>query len=273
MSRRKSRLAEISRTKPVYKDLFQQKGEEKLNEITQKLSNQRKAILYGGLSIIVLIILIGGYLIRTRQIDAAAQAALGKAIQTAEAPVTEFSPPAGLDQKTFKTEKERAKAAIAEFEEIARKYGSPYLEKALYFIAVNKLYIDRAQAISELEDLSKRKDEVGILSKFALAQAKETEGKYDEAAAIYQELTNLPDPIISKETINFNLARIYEKQGKKAEAIDIYYNIVKTVNEAKDSEGKPLPQTQIARQSKERLKSLDPAKAEELKDPTSELAF
>ncbi|GIU82956.1 MAG: tetratricopeptide repeat protein [Acidobacteria bacterium] len=273
MSRRKSRVAEISQTKPVYKDIFQQEGERRLTEIAQKLSSKKTAILYSGLAVIVLVILIAGYLIRTRQIDAAAQAALGKAIEIAEAPVTELPVPAGFEQKTFKTEKERAEAAIAEFEEIAKKYGSPYREKALYFIAVNKLYIDRAQAISELENLSKRKDEVGALSKFALAQAREAEGKYDEAVALYQELIASSDPIISKETLNFNLAKIYEKQGKKAEAIDVYYSIVKAANEAKDSEGKPLPQTQVARRSRERLKALDPAKAEELKEPTPEFGF
>jgi len=272
MSRRKSRLAKVSTTKPIYKDTFQQEGEKKLSEIAEKISSKKKAILYGVLGIAVLLILTGGYFIRARKIDMEAQAALGKAIEIAEAPITEFAPPAGFDQKTFKTEKERAEAAIAEFEEIARKYGSPYREKAMYLAAVNKLYVDRAQAISELEELSKRKDEVGILSKFALAQAKESEGKYDEAAAIYQELNSLPDTIISKDTINFNLAKIYEKQGKKAEAIEIYYNIVKAANEAKDSEGKPLlPKPQVAVQAKERLRLLDPSKAEELKEPTPEL--
>jgi hypothetical protein len=56
----------------------------------------------------------------------------------------------------------------------------------------------------------------------------------DEAAALYQELANMDDPIVAKDTINFELAGVYEKQGKKQEAADLYFNIAKTASEAKD---------------------------------------
>ncbi len=268
MSRRKSRLQEqvATQDKKIYKDIFQEEGERHLNEILEKISANKRLILYVSLAVVALAVLAGVYYVRSKRIDAGAQLALSKAIEIAEAPITETPPLAGVDQKSFRNEKERAEAAIAEFQKIADNYGSPYREKALYFIAVNKVYIDRQAAISELESLANRKDEIGKLSKFALAQAKEAEGRYDEAVALYQELSSLPDAIISKETIEFNLARVYEKQGRRPEAAEIYYNIVKTANEAKTAEGNTLPQTQIVREARERLEVLDPDRAKELKE-------
>src|SRR5690606_8742709 len=113
-------------------------------------------------------------------------------------------------------------------------------EKAKYFIAVNKLYFDRPAAISELESLAKGTDEVGKLSKFALAQAYESDGKLDEAATIYTELAGMPDPVIAKETVNFALANIYEKQEKKEDAVRVLFDLVSAASQVKDLEGKPV---------------------------------
>ncbi|MCS6874819.1 MAG: tetratricopeptide repeat protein [Pyrinomonadaceae bacterium] len=265
--RRKSRLQEQLATKgqKVYKDTFQQEGERRLNEIVQKLATKKNLILYGGLAIVLVAIVLLVLHVREKRIDSAAQLALTKAIETSEAIISENPVPAGFDQKVFKNEKERAEAAIAEFQKIVSTYGSPYRDKALYFIAVNKLYIDREAAISELQSLSARKDEVGILSKYALAQAKVVDGKYDEAVSIYQELLSLSDPILSKDTLNFNLAEVYEKQGKTAEAAEIYYRIAKAASEAKDAQGSPLPRTQIAKEAEEKLQALDPERAKEIR--------
>ena len=60
----------------------------------------------------------------------------------------------------------------------------------------------------------------------------------DEAAALYQELANTDNTIIAKDTINFELAQIYQKQGKTEEAANLYFQIAKTASEAKDADGK-----------------------------------
>ena len=134
----------------------------------------------------------------------AAQTALGKAIETSQAAVTDTPPPAGSPtQKTFKTQKERAETAINEFQAVVDKYGGNAAEKAKYFIAVNRIYIDRSAAIQELTDLSKNSGEVGTLSKFALAQAQTDDGKLDEAAALYQELAAVDNPILGKRNDQF----------------------------------------------------------------------
>jgi hypothetical protein len=281
MATRKKRLQELNQaaaaadTKPKetprYQDAFQRKTEKRIENVSRQVEGKGKTILYALGALVVLAILAGIFVSWNRRSNAAAQFALGKAIETSEAQVTTMPVPAGSTQKTFKTEKERAEASIAEFQAVADKYGSPTREKAQYFIAVNKLSLDRAAAQTELENLSKTSGEVGTLSKFALAQAREGDGKLDEAAALYGELANLSDPIVAKDTINFALASIYEKQGKKPEAANLYYNIAKTAYDAKDADGKAVQPSQTAREAKTKLQALDPTRAAEIKEPIPEM--
>lgn len=273
MARKKRRLEPVAvaeaETKPKtrYKDEFQSTVGGKVEELGKRLEGQGRNILYGIAAVAVLAILFWIFYAWSSRSNAAAQAALGKAIETSQSRVSETSPPAGTPGKTFKTEKERAEAAIKEFQSVIDNHGGEAAEKAKYFIAVNKMFIDRAAAITELEALSKGSDEVGKLSKFALAQAYESENKLDQAAALYSELAAMPDPIIAKESINAALAEIYEKQDKKQQAADILFNLVKAALEAKDLDGKPVPLSLTATSAREKLEQIDPAKAKELPQP------
>lgn len=270
MARKKRRLEPITvaatetKGKVKYQDEFQHKFGAKVEEVGKQVGAHQKNILYGIGALAVLGIVIWFIYSWTSRTSAAAQAELGKAIETSQSRVTDVSPPAGTPGKTFKTEKERSEAAIAEFQAVVDKFGGAAGEKAKYFIAVNRLYVDRAAAISELQALAGGSGEVGSMSKFALAQALANDGKLDEAAAQYTALAGLADPIVSKDTVNFELAKIYEKQGKKQEAVDLLFNLVKTAVEAKDLDGKAVPLSGTAEAAKEKLEQLDPAKAREL---------
>ena len=99
------------------------------------------------------------------------------------------------------------------------------------------------------------------------------DGKLDEAVAMYQELLNVKDPVVARDTLNFQLAKVYEKQGKTKEAADIYYDIAKKASEAKDPEGKPQRMTSSATDAKEKLKQLDPERAKEIVEPSPESPF
>lgn len=273
MARKKRRLEPIvvteadTKPKTPFQDEFQHTVGDKVEEFSKKLEGQGRNILYGIGALVVLGILIWIFYAWSGRSNAAAQAALGKAIETSQSRISETSPPAGTPGKTFKTEKERAEAAIAEFQTVVDKHGGDAGEKAKYFIATNRLYFDRAAGIAELETLAKGSDEVGKLSKFALAQTRVSDGKLDEAAALYSELAAMADPIVAKESINFELAKIYEKQDKKQEAADLLFNLVKTASEAKDLDGKAVPLSQTAEAAREKLEQLDPAKAKELPQP------
>ena len=254
-----------------YQDRFQEKTNKQIAEVSRRFEGKGKTLLYALAALAVLGILIAIFYSYNRRTSSAAQAALGRAIEISQAPVTTLPVPAGSNERTFKTERERAEASIAAFQEVAEKYGNPVRDKALYFVAVNRLSIDRAAGEQELENLSKNGGEVGTLSKFALAQLKQSNGKLDEAAALYNDLAKASDPIIAKSTINFALASIYEKQGKKTEAAALYFQIADEASKAKDLNDKPIPMSQTARDAKERLQALDPAKAAEIKEEIPEL--
>lgn len=253
--------------KPLYADQFQEKVGKKVEEIGSKFEGKSRNLIYGIAAVAVLAVIIGIFFAWNRRTNAQAQLALGKAIETSTAQVTDSPQPAGSTQKTFKTDKERTEAAIAEFQAVADKFGGEIGEKAKYFIAVNKLKIDRSAALQELEALSQKSGEVGTLSKFALAQAKATDGDLEGAANLYSALAAMDNPIISKETINFELAKIYEKQGKKDEAVNLYFTIAKAAAEAKDLEDKPVPQSETAKKAKEKVTELNPEKAKEIPEP------
>ena len=257
----------------IYTNPVQKQVSEKLDEVGKKFEGKGRTILYGVAALVVLAILVTLFLSWNRKASGAGQAALGKAIETSQARISETGTPAGSTAKTFKTEKERAEASIAEFQAAADKFGGDIAEKARYFIAVNKLDVDRPAAVTEIEALAQKSGDIGKMSKFALAQIRVNDNKLDDALTIFQELAKMDDPIVAKDTINFEIAKIYEKQGKKTEAVDIYFNIAKAAAEAKDRDDKPVTPSQTASDAKDKLKDLDPERAKQIPEPTPDSPF
>jgi len=274
MARKKRRFEPVAvatqeqqKQKVRYEDAFQHSVGQKLEDAGKVFEGQGKNLLYGLAALIVLGGIIWIFYSWNSRSNATAQTALGKAIETSQAPVSQTPQQAGSTQKTFKSENERAEAAIAEFQGVAEKYGGSVGEKARYFAAVNRLTLDRAAGEQELQALTGSGDPVGKLSKFALAQAYADDGKTDEAIALYKDLSGSNDPVLSKETIDFNLAKLYEKQGNKEEAVNLLFDLVKRANEAKDLEGKPVSPSATVESAKDKLKELDPQKAAQLPEP------
>jgi tetratricopeptide (TPR) repeat protein len=119
--------------------------------------------------------------------------------------------------------------------------------------------LDRQKGLSELAELSNSSvAEVATLSKFALAQAKESDGQFDEAAKLYSEIAKQNSPAVSADTAHLGLAKVYEKQGKKKEAADLLFNIVDASRKAKGTDNQPLPTSAAAREAADELKKLDP---------------
>ncbi|HEY0004554.1 MAG TPA: hypothetical protein VGB17_07055 [Pyrinomonadaceae bacterium] len=246
------------RARELKHDKFRDTTMSLLDRLGDRLEGKGRTILYGIAALIALAIIIGVFSSwRARKADEARRA-LGRAIEIATTPVSP-APLPGSTAPNFPTESARAQRAVEEFQKVADKYGDPYRETARYFIATNQLSLDRNKGISDLEALAKSGDpEVATLSRFALAQAKEADGKYDEAAALYSELARQNSTLITPEVANLRLAFIYEKQGKKKEAADIFFNIANAARNAKDKDNKPLPQTGAAREAAQELQKLDP---------------
>jgi tetratricopeptide (TPR) repeat protein len=246
-----------------------------LDRLGNLLEGRGRSILYGIAGLVVLALIIGIFLNwRHRKADEA-RMALGKAITIATAPVSS-GPAPETATLSFKSEQERAQKAIEEFQKVVAKYGEPYRTEARYFIATNLLYVDRSKGVSELAELTKSSNaEVATLSKFALAQAKEADGKYEEAAQLYSELASQNSLIVTPDTARLGLAKVYEKQGKKKEAADILFNIADAARKAKDQDGLPLPQSAAAREALKELQKIDPDRYAQLtpESPGANLGF
>ena len=238
-----------------------------VDRVANRLEGKGRTILYGIGAVIAVALVAWAFMAwRGSKSDEASQA-LGRAIRIAETPVV-ASPVPGSTAPTFTSEKERAQKAFDEFQKVAQKYGGTTGEYARYFAATQQLVLDRGKAISELDALARGgEQEVSTLAKFALAQAKETDAKYDEAAALYNELVKLNSNIITPDTANLRLAAVYEKLGKKQEAADILFKIVETARKAKDKSGKPVAESSTTRKAAEQLEKLDPARFAQLSPP------
>lgn len=279
MARKKRRFEQLEaaaakpKEKKIYVNPLQERVDHRLEDVGKKLEGKGKTILYGIGAAVVVAILVVLFMRWSRGSEAAAQTALGKAITTSQAQISETGPPAGSTAKTFKTEKERAEAAIGEFQAVADQFGGAVGEKARYFVAVNRLSVDRPVAIQELEGLAGSDSPAGKLAKFALAQTRVDDNRLDEAVTLYQQLLALENSLVAKDTLNFEVAKIYQKQGKTTEAADIYFNIAKAASEAKDLDGKPVRMTETATESKEKLTELDPERAKLIVEPAPESPF
>ena len=236
------------------------------------LEGQGRTILYGLAGLLVVGLIVVWLVNRSHNKGDEAEQAIGRAITISKASVMP-APVAGSTEPSFATEQERAQKAIAEFEKVAAKYGDPYRSQSQYFIAANRLLVDRPKGISELEGLTKSDvAEVATLSKFALAQAKESDGKLDEAAQLYADLAKQNSPTVTAETANLRLAKVYTKQGKKKEAADLLFNIVDASRKAKGSDNQPIPASAAAREADDELKKLDPDRHAQLPPDTAALA-
>lgn len=261
------------RARELQQDKFRDTTMNFLDRLGAAFEGKGRTILYGLGGLVVLGFLILVFVRWNARKTDEAQQALGRAITLASTPVSSEPPAAGAAAgATFGSEQERSQHAIAEFEKVAAKYGDPYRTEAKYFIATYRLAVDRPKAMTELAELSKSSDpEVAALSKFALAQAKESDGKLDEAAQLYADLARSNSATVTPDSANLRLAKVYSKQGKKKEASDLLFNIVDASRKAKGKDDLPLPTSAAAREASTELQKLDPDRYAQLPPETPNL--
>jgi len=256
------------RAQQLKHDKFRDTTFDAYGRLSHRFEGKGRALLYavGGVVALVALLLVFNWW-RERRADAA-RLALGQAIKIAEAPVSP-TPQPGQTGPSFTTERERAQKAVEAFQKVQSDYGSPYRELARYFAAANLLSVDRPKGLGELEALSKDGDEdVAARSRFALAQAREADAQYDAAAAGYQELLKSPAGTVSPNAVKLRLAAVYEKQGKKDEAVNLLFQMVEAARNAKGKDGKPLTESAVTRTAADKLQELSPERFAQLpKEP------
>ena len=259
------------RARELQHDRFRDTTMNLLDRAGDALEGKGRTILYGLGGVLLAVILVVVFIKWNARKSDEARQALGRAIDISTASLaTSTNPnPSGL---SFASDLDRSKRAIEEFEKVAAKYGDPYRTEARYFIATNRLTIDRPKGMTELADVGNSNiPEIAALAKFALGQAKESDGKLDEAIQIYTDLAKMNSPTVSAETANLRLAKVYEKQGKKKEAADLLFNIVDASRKAKGKDDKPSPVSSAAREAATQLQKLDPDRYAQLPPETPSL--
>ena len=242
------------------------------DRLADRIGQHRKQILYGLIGLVV--VAIGIYAIvrwRHKHADEAA-GAMGRAIAINDADIGP-NPPPGSRDPFFTSQQERSERAVQEFDKVAAKYGEPYRTEARYFIATNELVTDRLKAETDLQNLTNAGGEVSVLAKFALAQAKESDGNLDQAAALYSQHASMNSPVVTTDSANLRLAIVYNKQGKKKEAADILFNMVSAARNAKDKDGKAVAESAATRAAAQELLKVDPTRHAQLPAPATPLGL
>lgn len=253
------------RARELQHDRFRDTTMSMLDRVGDRLEGKGRHILYGLGGVLVLLVLIYFGVRWQRGHTQEAERAMGRGIKIATADVASTPPPGVGGDLTFTTEQERAQKAIDEFRKVEAKYGEPYKSQAKLFIATNLLVVDRPKGLTDLSALGGSSNpEVAALAKFALAQAKVADNSLDEAAALYSELAKQNAAVVTADTANLHLARVYQKQGKKKEAADLLFNMIEAGRKAKDADGKPVPEGPAVREAAEDLQKIDPARYAQL---------
>lgn len=252
----------------VKRDKVREKALEQFERVGDRLEGRGQMIVYAIIGLVALGLLAGAYSLWSGRKAQEATRALSRVIEIADATVAASPAPAaapGATGLSFTTERERAERVVHEAQKVENKYGDPYKSLARYFRAANLLTVDRDKGLGELQALAGGGEaEVASRAKFALAQARETDGQHDAAAALYAELARGQNPAVPVDTANLRLASVYEKQGKKSEAADILFQLAKTAREAKGKDGKPVTPSAAAREAAQKLERLDAARHAQL---------
>lgn len=191
----------------------------------------RNKLVYGVVAVAaVLAILLVGW-VYIQQQDESAGVALGHALQVYRAPVTSAGQPAAPETTSFASAQERAKAARAEFAQVAQRYPhTRSAEMARYFMGLaDQEAGDAAAAETELKEVAgARGTDLPALAKFALAALYRNQGKDAQAAPLYKELIDHPTNTVAKSQAQLALASLYE--SKQPQDARILYQQVQKEN-------------------------------------------
>ena len=167
---------------------------------------------------IVLVLGLGAWIFWAVE-NSSASSALGAAIDTYNAPLMEPGMP--QENGVFATSADRTKAATKQFRAIAQKYGwLPAGKKALYFLGVTDEQMGQfASAETELKAAASTWNRnISSLAKLALAGLYRREGKDAQAIQIYKALAAKPTETVSAAMAQLDLADLYAAEGKMDQA-------------------------------------------------------
>jgi TolA-binding protein len=219
---------------------------------SQYEANQ-KAILYGGLAILVLVAAVVGTIGWRAMAGGRAGTMLAEAMTVAEAPVT--APTAGepgtlpvQPAGTYPSERVKLEAALPKFMAVADAYPTSNAGLiARYRAAAALVALGRAdEGIQRYRDVAdKATGVVQAMARLGVADAQLSAGKYDEAVAGLKAMMDQKTADVPADGVLMQLGRAYRLAGKQGDAKVSFQRLVDE-----------FPESVYAAQAKRELESL-----------------
>jgi len=186
------------------------------------LSGHRSGVLRWAVSVVLVVLLFIGALIFWNVRSAAADVALGAAMDTYGSALA--PPGAPAENGVFATANDRSKAANAQFAAVAQQYGwLPEGAKAHYFAGITDQELGQtASAETELKKAAEAWSfgdrNLSNLAKLALANLYHQTARDSQAIDIYNALVAKPSETVSASVAQLDLADLYAETGKQDQA-------------------------------------------------------
>ena len=183
------------------------------------VSGHRSGVLRWAIAAVVLLALVIGGVVFWNLRTAAADTALGAALDTYDAALA--TPGAPAENGVYSTAADRSRAANKQFVAVAQQYGwLPEGAKAHYFAGIT--YEDLGQnapAETELKTAAGSMDRnLANLAKLALAGLYHQTARDSQAIDLYNQLAAKPSETVSTSMAQLDLADLYAAAGKQDQA-------------------------------------------------------
>jgi len=207
------------------KDKFASATAGSVSWVTENRSSVVRWVIIG---VVVLALVIGGLVFWNLQ-SAAAETALGAALDTYASPLA--TPGAPAPAGSYASASDRAKAANQQFMDVAHKYG--WLSdggKAHYFAGVTYQELGQTNsAESELKAAAGAWDSnLSGLANLALAGLYHQTGRDPQAIELYNKLSGKPTTTVPAGVAQLDLANLYVDEGKQDQARAIWAKLKDT---------------------------------------------
>ena len=183
------------------------------------LSGHRSGVIRSATIAVAVLVLLVGSLVYWSMRSAAADSALGSAIDLYTAPLA--IPGAPPEAGVYSAAADRAKEANREFVAVAKNFSwLPQAAKAHYFAGISYEELGQnGSAESELKTAAGSWDHnLSNLAKLALAGLYQQTARDSEAADLYNQLIAKPSPTVATAAAQLDLADLYAAQGKRDQA-------------------------------------------------------
>ena len=212
--------------------------------------NQSTLITAAVVVAVILAVIIGGWTYVSYR-NQQARGMLGSAIEKYNAPVRQADQPAIPGELSYASAVDRAKAANAEFTEIANKYSFTESGRiARYFEGITLRDMgNTAAAEKQLNEVASGWDKsMAGFAKLALASLYADTNQTSKAIDMYKQLIEHPANSVGKWTPQFELAELYQANNQPQDARRLYEQLQKE-----------SPTTPIGQVATQKLQALGPA--------------